>query len=163
MGLQISSSVTITPTDLILAECAAFIWVTYLAYNYFTTAYKYHLTTKKGQQRRAARDAKKFKFPSVPPEKGKKILAACGDVALLRNLQINGEVSSVDIVSFFAQRCHTIGRKLNLVTEEYYNEALDEARYKDLETTRAIGKKKTNELGPLHGLPISIKDHVDYY
>ncbi len=57
---------------------------------------------------------------------------ACGDVMMLRNMQINGEVSSVDLVSVFAQRCNKIGRKLNLITEEYYNEALDEARVKDL-------------------------------
>jgi Asp-tRNA(Asn)/Glu-tRNA(Gln) amidotransferase A subunit family amidase len=85
---------------------------------------------------------------------------ACGDVAMLRNMQINGEVTSVDIVTVFAQRCHTIGRKLNLVTEEYYYEALDEARAKDLQLARAIKEKKVQELGPLHGIPISIKDHV---
>lgn len=93
-------------------------------------------------------------------EKTKKIVDACGDVAMLRNMQINGEVTSVDIVTVFAQRCHTIGRKLNLVTEEYYYEAIDEARAKDLQLARAIKEKNVQELGSLHGIPISIKDHV---
>ncbi len=63
MGLYISSSVTITPQDLILAECASLLWIAYLAYNYFSSAYRYHLTALKGQARRIERDAKKFSFP----------------------------------------------------------------------------------------------------
>ncbi len=110
--------------------------------------------------RRLQRDQKIFVFPQVTNEKTKKILDACGDVTMLRNMQINGEVSSVDLVSVFAQRCNKIGRKFNLITEEYYNEALDEARAKDLQTARAIKEKKIQELGALHGIPISIKDHV---
>jgi hypothetical protein len=134
--------------------------VAYISYNYFTSAYKHHLTEEKGKARRNQRDQKKFTFPQVTKEKTKKIVEACGDVTMLRNMQINGEVSSVDLVSVFAQRCHTIGRKFNLVTEEYYHEALDEARVKDLQTARAIKEKKVQELGLLHGIPISIKDHV---
>jgi hypothetical protein len=160
MGLQISSSVTITPQDLIIAEYISLLWISYITYNYFHSAYMHHLTSEKGKARRNLRDQKKFTFPLVTKEKTKKIVDACGDVTMLRNMQINGEVTSVDIVSVFAQRCHTIGRKFNLVTEEYYYEALDEARVKDLHLARAIKEKKVQELGPLHGIPISIKDHV---
>ncbi len=132
MGLQISSSVTITPQDLIIAEYISLLWVAYISYNYFTSAYKNYLTEEKGKARRLQRDNKIFVFPQVTQEKTKKIVDACGDVTMLRNMQINGEVSSVDLVSVFAQRCNKIGRKFNLITEEYYNEALDEARAKDL-------------------------------
>ena len=48
-------------------------------------------------------------------------------------MQIKGEVTSVDIVSTFAERCHTIGRQLNLVTEEYYDEAFLIAAERDKE------------------------------
>ena len=65
-------------------------------------------------------------------------------------------------MSVYAQRCHTIGRSLNLVTEEYYDEALQMAREKDAETERAIKNKTTDSLPKLHGIPVSIKDHVRY-
>ena len=142
MGLIISSSITFGHQDLIIAEYLSLLWISYLTYNYFHSAYKHHLTSEKGKKRRSLRDEKKFTFPQVSKEKTKKIVDACGDVTMLRNMQINGEVTSVDIVSVFAQRCHTIGRKFNLVTEEYYNEALDEARLKDLQLARAIKEKK---------------------
>jgi hypothetical protein len=41
------------------------------------------------------------------------------------------EVSSVDLVNIYAERCYTIGRKLNLLTEEFYEEALAIATIRD--------------------------------
>ena len=35
------------------------------------------------------------------------------------------------------------------------------AKKKDKETIEAITHKRTNELGLLHGIPISIKDHIN--
>ena len=75
-------------------------------------------------------------------------------------MQIDQVVTSVEIVSTFAERCHTIGRKLNLVCEEYYNEALEIAAKRDKETSNAIRERKTATLGLLHGIPVSIKDNV---
>jgi amidase len=49
---------------------------------------------------------------------------------------------------------------LNLITEEYYEEALLEAKQKDAELLKAIKEKKTHTLGRLHGIPVSIKDHI---
>ena len=75
-------------------------------------------------------------------------------------MQIKREVTSFEIVTVFSQRSYDIGRRLNLVTEEYYEEALIEAKEKDKELEKAIKDKKVNELGKLHGIPVSIKDHV---
>ena len=105
------------------------------------------------------RDSKKFTFPPVTEEKVKKILGA-KDVTQLREMQIRREITSQDIVSVYSHRCHTIGRSLNLVTEEYYDEALLMAKEKDAETERAIKNKSTDLLPKLHGIPVSIKDHV---
>jgi hypothetical protein len=38
---------------------------------------------------------------------------------------IKNEATSVDLVNVFGERCYTFGRKLNLVTEEFYEEALE--------------------------------------
>lgn len=64
--------------------------------------------------------------------KTKKILEA-KDIEHLKQMQINNEVTSVEIVAVYSQRCHTIGRQLNLVTEEFYDEALELAAQKDKE------------------------------
>ena len=68
-------------------------------------------------------------------------------------------MTSVDIVAVYSQRAHTIGRQLNLVTEEYYTEALEEARLKDIELVKSI-RDKAIILGKMHGIPVSIKDHI---
>lgn len=75
---------------------------------------------------------------------------------------LSKEATSVDLVTVYSERCYTIGRRLNLVTEEFYNEALDLARQRDREREEAIRNGTTHELGLLHGIPLSIKDHVLY-
>lgn len=37
---------------------------------------------------------------------------------------LKNEVTSVDLVNVFGERSYTFGRKLNIVNEEYYDEAL---------------------------------------
>jgi Asp-tRNA(Asn)/Glu-tRNA(Gln) amidotransferase A subunit family amidase len=114
----------------------------------------------KARNRRALRDAKKFTLPVVNEVKAEKILLA-KDVNELIQLQLSKQVTSVDIVSVYAQRCHSIGRQLNLVTEEYYMEALIDAAEKDRQLAQAIASKTTDKLGKLHGIPVSIKDHIE--
>ncbi len=76
-------------------------------------------------------------------------------------MQIRGEITSVEIVAVYAERCYTIGRRLNLVTEEYYDEALKEAAEKDRIREEAVKNGEVHKLGPLHGIPISVKDQVN--
>ena len=51
---------------------------------------------------------------------------------------IKGSFTSVDLVNVYGKRCYTIGRKLNLTTEENFDEALSEAEIKDREREIAI-------------------------
>lgn len=88
--------------------------------------YRLAKVRRRAHNRRQQRDAKKFNIPEVSPEKTQLILQS--DITQLRQLQIDGRCTSVEIVSVFAKRCHKIGRDLNLVTEEYYDEALVEAK-----------------------------------
>lgn len=71
---------------------------------------------------------------------------------------LKGEFTSVDLVNVYAHRCYTIGRSLNLLTEEDYEESLKDAEIKDKERREAIAKGKANELPLLHGIPITVKD-----
>lgn len=48
-----------------------------------------------------------------------------------------------------------------MVTEEFYDIALIEAREKDEERSEAIKNGKVHKLGLLHGIPISIKDQFN--
>ena len=50
---------------------------------------------------------------------------------------------------------------MNFITEEYYNEALEEAKQRDQERENATQQNQTQKLGKLHGIPVSIKDHVN--
>ena len=76
----------------------------------------------------------------------------------LRSHLIKQTFTSVDLVHLFGYRCYTIGRELNLTTEENFYEALEEAEKKDKERREAIRKGTTDQLPYLHGIPISIKD-----
>ena len=69
----------------------------------------------------------------------------------------------MDIVSFFAYRCYKIGRVYGLLTEEYYDEAMALAKIRDKQLEAALRLGNFEGIGPLHGIPISIKDHVRFY
>ncbi len=51
---------------------------------------------------------------------------------------MKGTFTSVDLVNVYGSRCQTIGRELNLITEENYEEAMAEAKIKDTERKEAI-------------------------
>ena len=82
------------------------------------------------------------------------------DVTQLREGLMTGRFTSVDLVHVFAQRCYTIGRQLCLSTEENFEEAFTEAAVKDAERQQALRDGIADQLPPLHGIPISIKDLV---
>ena len=44
---------------------------------------------------------------------------------------LSGELTSFEIVSFYGDRCYKYGRKYNLLTEEYYEDALTLAKQRD--------------------------------
>lgn len=71
--------------------------------------------------------------------------------ALLSALR-SGEATAAEVTIAFSKRACIAGQLTNCVTETYYDEAL--ARAKQLDQIRERG----DALGPLHGLPVSLKD-----
>ncbi|CAM9236267.1 unnamed protein product [Phaeothamnion confervicola] len=70
----------------------------------------------------------------------------------------SGELTCEAVCRVFCSRSHNIGlRKLNCVTEEFYDEALEEARRLDCSGELRRAEDPTR---PLLGLPISIKDSI---
>lgn len=68
----------------------------------------------------------------------------------------SGVVSSVEITQAHIARMHAVNPRLNAIVVDLSEQALEAARAAD----RA--KARTNALGPLHGVPITIKENVDY-
>ncbi|CDW73926.1 amidase family protein [Stylonychia lemnae] len=80
------------------------------------------------------------------------------DVTQLREKLLKGEITSVQLVHMFANRCYTIARRLNLSAEECFDEAIEEARQRDHERQEAQKHGTAHQLPILHGIPIDIKD-----
>jgi amidase len=68
----------------------------------------------------------------------------------------SGAISAVEVVEAHLARMRAINPKLNAVVVDLSEEALAAAQAADKQ--RAKGK----ELGLLHGVPITIKENVDY-
>ena len=67
----------------------------------------------------------------------------------------SGDVSSVEVVQAFLDRIETVNAQINAVVVLAGDEALDAARQADAQLSRG-------ELtGPLHGVPMTIKDSLD--
>lgn len=49
-------------------------------------------------------------------------------------MQINGQATSYEIVTVFAERCYRLARQFNLTTTESFSEALATAKIRDQET-----------------------------
>ena len=70
----------------------------------------------------------------------------------VRELVSNGQLSPVELTQLFFDRIEKLDSQLNAYLTLNYDEAMRQAR--DAEAAVARG----DELGPLHGVPISIKD-----
>ncbi|KAL2800986.1 amidase signature domain-containing protein [Aspergillus keveii] len=64
-----------------------------------------------------------------------------------------GDVSSVDVTRAFCKRAAVAGQLTNCLTEHFFPRALERAQYLD-----EYLKREGKVIGPLHGLPISLKD-----
>ena len=68
----------------------------------------------------------------------------------------SGAISSVEVVEAHTARMRDVNPKLNAVVVDLSEEALRAAKAAD------NAQAKQRELGPLHGVPITIKENVDY-
>ncbi|VUC24526.1 unnamed protein product [Clonostachys rosea] len=78
------------------------------------------------------------------------------DVADLARKLAAGDLSSVQVVSAFSKRAAVAHQLTTCCTEIFFEEALEEAKRLD-EVLARTGKP----VGPLHGIPVSVKDSVD--
>src|SRR5258706_9059562 len=68
----------------------------------------------------------------------------------------SGAISSVEVVDVHIERMRAVNPKLNAVVVDLSEEALEAAKAADKASA------KGTELGLLHGVPITIKENVDY-
>ena len=67
----------------------------------------------------------------------------------------SGEISSTQAVQAAVDRMHAVNPQLNAVVDDLSEQALQKARAQD--DARAAGQA----LGPLHGVPVTIKENID--
>ncbi|KAG6844020.1 hypothetical protein H0H87_010588 [Tephrocybe sp. NHM501043] len=79
------------------------------------------------------------------------------DVALLLDRLHSGEWTSVEVTSAFYKRAIIAQQLTNCLTEIFIDRALERAKELD-----GILKKTGKPVGPLHGLPISLKGYVSW-
>ncbi|KAJ5151618.1 hypothetical protein N7492_009913 [Penicillium capsulatum] len=75
------------------------------------------------------------------------------DAKVLLDKLATGKLSSVEVTAAFCKRAAVAHQLTNCCTELFFEEALEAARHAD-----AYLAKTGRTLGPLHGLPISMKD-----
>src|SRR6476620_5145427 len=113
-------------------------------------------STKKSAGRAAAKTQKKAvsrKSAKARPPKGPVWQwSALQTAAAIRS----GAISSVEVVEAHIARMRDVNPKLNAVVVDLSEDALKAAKAADKALTRRT------ELGPLHGVPITIKENVDY-
>src|SRR6476620_4847507 len=113
-------------------------------------------STKKSAGRAAAKTQKKAvsrKSAKARPPKGPVWQwSALQTAAAIRS----GAISSVEVVEAHIARMRDVNPKLNAVVVDLSEDALRAAKAAD------NAKARQKELGPLHGVPITIKENVDY-
>jgi hypothetical protein len=96
-------------------------------------------------------------FPST--DERKNYFVDCSIVEL-RSQIIQGKVSSEELTSIFLERCYTIGKALGGLADICHNRALEIARSRDDYLKTIPMKDRDAKLGPLFGVPLSIKDNL---
>ncbi|KAH9991619.1 general amidase [Russula compacta] len=82
-------------------------------------------------------------------------ITAASDIAVLLTKLATGEWSSVEVTTAFCKRAIIAHQVTNCLTEIFVDRALERATWLD-EQLKSTGKV----VGPLHGLPISLKDQI---
>ena len=105
------------------------------------------------KSKRRSRDARKYELPYVSEAKKERILSL--HAYQLAQAIKNNEFTCVEVMSTYIERALIIGRELELTTEEIFEQALNDAQRAD-----DLLKISPETCGPLHGVPISIKDEL---
>jgi Asp-tRNA(Asn)/Glu-tRNA(Gln) amidotransferase A subunit family amidase len=106
------------------------------------------------------RDSKQYNLQSISDDKTKRVLG-CLAVADLKNCLWKEEFTSVELLTVLINRAVDLARKMNWSCDENFEEALENAKKCDKQRLEAKkAGKDQDSLGLLHGIPISIKDHV---
>ncbi|KAK1958764.1 amidase [Colletotrichum sublineola] len=121
------------------------------------SANKHRSWTEVAAAKRAIRDAQLRKHE---PTDGDSASARLGvdvvDIEALTDLLRLGRVSAEELIHAYIARACDAQRKTNCLTETCFDDALERARQLD-EFQRTRGRL----VGPLHGVPISVKDQVN--
>ncbi|GAB4189730.1 MAG: amidase [Wenzhouxiangellaceae bacterium] len=78
------------------------------------------------------------------------------DAASLREAIVAGEYSASEVLEIYLERLQRIDQRCNAIVAPLYDQA--RGRAAELDQTRARGE----HCGPLHGVPITIKESFDY-
>ena len=108
---------------------------------------------RKASKKRAIRDKKIVSLEPVDEEKQQRILSLHA-YELAEGIK-NKEFTCVEVMTVYIKRAQEIGREHNLTADEMFEEALEAAQQADLKL-----QNSPESCGPLHGIPISIKDHI---
>jgi len=103
---------------------------------------------KKTAPKKKSRKSAKVRLPKGPIWQW----SALETAAAIRS----GAISSVEVTNVHIERMHAVNPKLNAIVVDLSEEALKAAKAADKASA------KGTELGLLHGVPITIKENVDY-
>jgi hypothetical protein len=92
------------------------VYLGYKLLKYAVFKYKSCKLEELGNKTLQERNSKTYTFKSVANEE----LILSLDVTGLRDHLLKQSFTSVDLINVFARRCYTIGRSLNLTTEENF-------------------------------------------
>lgn len=114
---------------------------------------KEYLIHRTAQNIRQKRDSEPLEAPPISQETEQYILSLFA-YELADAIKAH-KVSSVEATTTYIKRAFSVGRALELTAEEPFTQALELAKLRDQQLN-----ENPESCGPLHGVPISIKDHI---